>query len=140
MLSFEFEPPTESTCTCCGGHSTALTRFVYRDGDAYAIYYARFSANHPEHTVIATVSVGDWGEGATPGNRVAFAFEIRSSESEYQVSLIDAEFSPWRDAKVIGRTLDRSEALVHPMVKEVFHIADHMVTDDPVIQGYLNGT
>ena len=140
MLSFEFEPPNESTCECCGGRSTSLTRFVYRDGDAHAIYYAQFSDKHPEHTVIATISVGEWGEGATPENRVAFAFEIRPTESEYQVGLLDAQSSPWRNAKIIGRTLNRSEALLHPMLNEVFHIADHMVTDDPILRSYLSGT
>jgi hypothetical protein len=139
MLTIEFEPPKESEpCECCGGRTTSLTRFVYRDGDAHAIYYARFSNNHSEHVVVATISIGEWGEGETPEDRVAFALELRNGKSEYQVGLIDAEFSPWRNSKIIGRTLNRSEALAHPLVNEAFHITDHMVTEDPEIRGYLN--
>ena len=139
MLTLEFEPEHESgPCECCGGRTTSLTRFVHKDGDAYAIYYAQFSNNHPEHSVLATVSLGPWGEGAVPEQRVAFALELRSSQSQYEVAVIDADRSPWREAKIIGRTLNRDEALKHPMLAEVFHITDHMVLEDMPLKAYLN--
>lgn len=139
MLSIEFEPANQSEpCKCCGSLTTSLTRFVYNDGDAYTVYYAKFSTNHSER-VVATVSLGEWGEDSTPDDqRVAFALELRSSENEYQVGLIDARFSPWQEEKTIGRTLNRDESLAHPLVKEAFHVTDHMVTDDVPIREYLN--
>lgn len=138
MLTIEFEPPSESRpCECCGGRTTRLTRFVHRDGDAYAVYYAQFSDNHPTRGVIATISIGEWGEGSTPHQRVAFALELRATDTEYQVGIVDAERSPWRDAAVIGRTLDRAEALLHPRLSEVFHITDHIVAEDEPIRAYL---
>lgn len=139
MLTIEFEPPNESEpCECCGGRTTALTRFVYCDGDAYAIYYARFPNNHPDRVVVATVSLGEWGEDSTPEQRVAFAVELRAAKNAYQVGLIDAERSPWHEAKTIGRTLNRDEALAHPRLREAFHVIDHMVADDLPIREYLN--
>jgi hypothetical protein len=138
MLTIEFEPARESEpCPCCGGKTTALTRFVHKDGDAHAIYYARFS-DHPERIVLATVGLGEWGEDTTPEQRVAFAFELRSAESEFQVGILDAMHSPWREAKVIGRTLDRAEALAHPLLKEASRVTDHMVSDDTPIREYLS--
>lgn len=140
MLTIEFEPPSESEpCECCGGQTTSLTRYVHRDGDAYAIYYAKFSNNHPERSVVATISLGEWGEGSSPEQRVAFALEIRSNDHEYQISLIDAVLSPWKEAKFIGRTLNREEALKHPLVKEVFNITDQIVTEDIPLREYLEG-
>lgn len=139
MIRIEFEPATTSApCPCCGGKTTALTRFVSKDDDAYAIYYARFSDNHPERVVAATISLGDWGEEAEPGDRVAFAVRIWVVGGSYQVGLVDAADSPWKDVEIIGRTLDRAEALAHPWVKEAFHITDHMVADDPEIHAYLD--
>jgi len=139
VCTIEFETTNESeACECCGGRTTALTRFVYCDGDAYAIYYARFSNNHPDRVVVATVSLGEWSESWTPEQHVAFAVELHAAKNAYQVGLIDAERSPWHEAKTIGHTLNRDEALAHPCVKEAFHVIDHMVADDLPIREYLN--
>jgi hypothetical protein len=135
------EPPKESApCECCGGKTTLLTRFVYRDNDAHAIYFAQFSYNHPDRVVLATISLGEWGEGTTPAERVAFALKMRAAESTYDVALIDAAQSPWKDAVVIGRTLDRVDALAHSRLSEVFHITDHMVVEDIPLKRYLDAT
>lgn len=48
MLEIEFEPPKESVCDCCENTTIKLVRFVYQDGDAFAVYYAQFTRDHPE--------------------------------------------------------------------------------------------
>ena len=35
--NFEFEDPVEQACGCCGSPIISLTRFVYRNGDAFAV-------------------------------------------------------------------------------------------------------
>ncbi len=140
VIRIDFEVPARAeTRDCCGGKTTSLPRFVYEDDDAHAIYYARFSDKHPYRVVVATVSLGEWGEGSTPDQRVAFAVNIWSDASNCKVHLIDAVESPWRHVDTIGRTLDRDEALRHPFLEEVFHITDHMVRDDQAIKDYLDG-
>lgn len=139
MLTFGFEEPTSSTCDCCGGITTSLTRFVYDDGDAYAIYYARFGAGHEPRVVEAVVSIGEWGEGSGPWDRLAFPLRVRAAETEYQVTIVDAAESPWAGVELLGRRLDRAEALEHERLKEVFHISDHMVRDDRPLRDYLAG-
>jgi len=59
MLRIEFEKPHQSICECCGGTSTNLTRFVYRDDDAFAVYYVAFSDNHPDRAVSVVISLGE---------------------------------------------------------------------------------
>ena len=138
-LSIEFEPPHESgPCKCCGGKTTSLTRFVYNDGDAHAIYYARFSDNHAERLVKAAVSIGEWGEGSQPDQRVAFALELRAGAANYEVHVCDADESPWQGEALLGRMLDRQQALEHPLIGEVFHITDHAVLDDQPLKAYLD--
>jgi hypothetical protein len=138
MLTFEFSEPSSTRCDCCGGVTTSLTRFVYRDGDAYAIYYARFGVTHVPRVVEAVVSIGEWGEDSGPWDRVAFPFRLRAAESEYQVTVVDASESPWEGVELLGRMLDRAEALDHARLAEVFHISDHMVHDDVPLREYLN--
>ena len=139
MLTIETdEPPHTQACACCRGTTTSLTRFVYEDGAALAIYYAAFADEHPEREIKVAVGIGDWGEASTPADRRAFALVLRMTEEQYEVTVVDAIDSPWKDVKVIGRMLDREEALADPRIKEVFHITDHMVEDDPEIKSYLN--
>ncbi len=130
MLTFEFDEPKESVCECCGNVSVRLTRFVYRDGDAHAVYYALFTKGHPEKTLSGLIGLGQWGDEASPEDRVAFPFQIWMEESNFNVSLVDAEDSPWSHVTFMGKILDREEALKHESLSEVFHITDHMVVDD----------
>lgn len=42
-------------------------------------------------------------------------------------------------ARIIGRVLDREEALTDPWLKDAFHITDHIVVDDQPVKEYLDG-
>jgi len=138
MLTFEFEKPKYLDCNHCGGKSINLTRFVYEDGNAYAVYYASFSDNHPDKTVSVVVSLGDWGEGTTPEQRVAFPISMRSNKGKYEVMLTEPDESQWKDSKILGRFLSRKEALAHPLKNQAFHITDHMVIEDEELKKYLD--
>jgi len=137
VLTIEFEKPTQSACECCGGVTTRVTRFVHRDGGAHGVYYAAFSDNHPDRAVSMVVSVGEWGDDAVPDQRAAFALLLRSGSENYEVTVIDGENSPWRDATILGRFLTRAEALSHPWLKDVFHITDHVFEEDAVVREFL---
>jgi len=138
MIEVEFEIPIEDKCPCCGAEETRLTRFVYQDGDAFAVYYAKFTKNHGEKVAYGLIGLGKWGEGGKPIDRTAFSFKIWANGDNYQVGLTDKNESPWKEVDFLGKILDRKEGLVHPFIKDVFHITDHMVTEDKVIVDYLN--
>ncbi|AMP04188.1 hypothetical protein CPter91_1815 [Collimonas pratensis] len=38
----------------------------------------------------------------------------------------------------LGRILDRTEALAHEWINDVFHITDHMIEDDKEIVEYFS--
>lgn len=140
MLTIEFIAPIESApCPCCGRTSTCLTRFVYRDGDAYAIYKAMFSESHPDLRVLATVSLGRFEEGSTADERVAFALKLTPTPTRFEVQVLGAGSSPWRNSEVLGRTLDRDEALAHPALPEIYAITDQMLVEDEPLRAYLEG-
>lgn len=139
MIEIELIEPKKSICECCNKETTSLTRFVYNDEAAFAIYYAVFSENHVEDGVIGIISLGDWGEDEISPNRVAFAFRLWQDENNHNVTITDANESPWRDSKIIGRKLTREEALSHIWIEDVFHITDHIVVDDDEIKTFLQG-
>ncbi len=137
MLEIEFEEPNTFTCDCCGGTTTKLTRFVYQDNDAFAVYYALFTDLHIDNGVMGIVSLGDWGEDEVPPSRVAFAFRLWETEDNFNVTITDAAQSEWNDAEILGRMLSREEALAHSWIQDVFHITDHMTDEDPAIREFF---
>lgn len=123
-----------SPCQCCKGRMTNLTRFVAKDGDAFAIYHATLTEQHPELGVYLAIGVDDdWSKPESP-SRVAFACWLSPAENEIRVSVTDRAESPWSESKVLGRMLDREEALASPLIDEVFHLTDHIVKQDAVIR------
>lgn len=139
MISFEFEAPHHSTCDCCGGRNTTLTRFVYADGDVHAVYYAAFSDNHEDRIVSAVLSLGEWGEDSDPTTRRAFALRLRAGPENYEVMVVGPDECAWRDSELLGPVLSREDALTHEWIAQVFHITDHILTDDAEVKGYLDG-
>lgn len=137
MLEIECEEPLTFVCECCGGTTSRLTRFVYEDEDAFAVYYAVFSDRHRDNGVVGIVSLGGWSEDEIPPSRVAFAFRLWEGEDNFNVTITDAGESEWSDVGILGRMLSRDEALEHPWLKDVFHITDHMTGDDPEITRFF---
>ena len=137
MLTIEFEPAESAVCMRCDERSTRLTRFVCRDGDAYAIYYAAFCEHHSPVFVDVLIGIGDWAESASPATRVSFYLRLRSSPEQFEVTVCDSSESPWGDVPFVGRTLSRDEALRHPEIQEIFAITDRIVTEDAPVVGYL---
>ena len=138
MIAIEFELPSVSRCECCGSETVRLTRFVSKDGDAHAVYYLQFTAGHDSLHIAGLISLGEWGDGASPDDRLAFPFRLWASTDAYNVGLMDASESPWADVTYLGRLLNRAEALSHPWCPEVFHITDHITREDKEAVAFLS--
>lgn len=134
----EMSEPSASRCDCCGGLTVRLTRFVYRDGDAFAVYYAAYSNNHPDAEIAMLVSLGRWDEGSEPSQRSAFYCRVRPTKASYEVSLGDAEHSAWGDANIIGAKLSREDALRHPLKATAFEVLDEAFEQDRSLLGFLH--
>lgn len=133
-LTIEFGAPRNPfTCPCCGESSHSLVRYVCKAGVAHAIYYAGYNDRHAERVVLVALSIGDWSDEAVPTQRVTFALELRSGATEYEVEILDAVRSPWNHVTLIGSTLNRAEALEHPLLHEVYRIADKILADDRTV-------
>ncbi len=121
----ELTDPDLSHCTCCGGLTVRLTRFVERDGSTVAAYYAMYSNNHPDNELAMLVSLGPWGEDVGPEDRAAFYCKVRVTEDSYQVMLGDAATSAWSGATLMGTLLSREAARAHPWKSTAFEVLDH---------------
>jgi hypothetical protein len=137
MFEIEISEPRFSQCECCGGQTTIVTRFVFKDGNPFALYHATFSDGHPESGVLVAIGFDDDWEAVESLTRVAFACHLHQTETEQGVAITDWSESPWNSSKVLGRQLDRDEALSHPLISEVFHLTDHIFIEDPIINAFF---
>ncbi len=135
MFEIEFNEPFHSVCTCCDSNTTSLTRFVKRDGNAYAVYYAFFTEGHSGLTGL--ISIGEWGTEKIPKDRYAFGFDMMATDESYQVMIINAEQTPWGKADILGQKLTREEAMLHPWLEDVYEITDLMADRDDEVREFF---
>jgi hypothetical protein len=96
--------------------------FVFRDGDAYAVYNIALYAGHPDCCALLQIAVGDdWSDDANPDARLAVALELQPVGQGLATRVIDAAETPWSGVVLGTRVLDRAEALAHPRLSGEFH-------------------
>lgn len=129
------DPPTK--CSCCEKMSRTVHGFVYRNKDAYSIYYAGWSEGHPDRGVTMAIAVGEWAEGSDASDRVSMGLEARATETQIQFAVLNPERSPWRKTDLLGEMLPREKALRHPALKEIFEVAEYVVRYDARVKAAL---
>ena len=137
MIEIEFEEPKETKCDYCENTTTRLTRYVYQNNDAFAVYYVLFTDGHDDKVAYCLIGLGEWGEGSEPEMRTAFSVKIWDNNNNWAVTVTDKQESPWSHVEFLGRILDRGEAIAHPFMKDAYHITDHIVTEDKPVMGYF---
>lgn len=119
------------TCHCCGKDSHVVQGFIYEDGKAHGVYYARWSEGHPEEGVRLAVALGEWGEDWWPVDCYAVALEVQQSVTQPpRFQVLSPERFSWGETEFLGRRLSRDEALARPELPHLFQVAEHVVRDD----------
>jgi hypothetical protein len=138
-ITIELGEAKEPTyCECCGNKTLTVHGFVYNNNDAHAVYFASWTIGHMEKGVTIAIGLGEWGDGASLSQRRSVGLECRTTEEQIQFAVIDPEQSPWGCSEFLGRMLHRDAALKDVEIKEFFHIAEHLVHDDPRISEFIN--
>ena len=126
-------------CPCCGNESHTVWGFIYEDGNAHAVYYAGWTIEHEDKGVTIAIGLGDWGEDTGPEDRYSIGLDVRANTSDVMFSVLEPEQSSFNDVEFIGRMMPRIEALAHPQLDHIFHVAEHIVADDPRVTTALEG-
>lgn len=132
------EESMPTACECCGRYSRTVHGFVYRNDDAYAVYYAGWSEGHPERGVTMAIAMGEWGDDSDASDRVSVGVRAFASSSEIHFSILDPEESPWSRTDLLGDMIPRKVALHHPSLKEVFTIAEVLVEHDFRVRDFFD--
>lgn len=129
-----------SICHCCEHKSNIGHGFVYKDGNAYAIYYAGWSPSHSYNKVSIAIAIGGWSDNSTSADRICFGLESYEAEKEILFRVIDPVESPWSNTELLGKMISRQDALNNSLLKEVFVIAERVVCNHDAIRKYLGIT
>jgi hypothetical protein len=129
VFRLEFDETNEKPfgpCECCGTMSRTVWGFVYRDSNAYAVYYVRWTPGHVEKDALFDVIFGPWGDDAGPPDRAMCSMELRKGVG-FRV----------RDARTDGRSTTLAETLLTreaflglPIKDEIFTLVDTIYLED----------
>jgi hypothetical protein len=127
VIRVEPEEPTKAErCIACGGTNRLMHGYVYEDDYPHGLYFLEWcDGQHPRKAAFLTIGLGAFGEGSDGNDRLAFCLE-------WSADGMGLTSRPARDnPSLLGRFLGREEALAIPNVEHLWHVADHIVRDDP---------
>jgi hypothetical protein len=130
------------TCVRCGTQFPFVHGFVYRDGDAFAVYWAELYKDHPEHPeahAVLAIAVGDdWWEGAEPGHRAWAQLDIWTDNDEIRMGFIDP--IAHHDEAHFGLSLSRENVLLDSRKDAFLKVAEEISFGDPRVSALLGTT
>lgn len=74
---------------------------------------------------------------SSSGDRACFGLTAHEGEHEVVFRIVNPEESPWGSTELLGNMLARQEALKHPLLKELYEVADVVMRHHPAIRDYL---
>jgi hypothetical protein len=136
MDSTGFADPATGSCQCCGAPTIQLARFVFRDGEPFAVYRALLAHGPHERRADVVISLGDWAETASARDRVTFACHLTADRDSFNVGFVDPGQTSWTSGE-LGRILSRDEALQHRWKQDVLSMSNQMLEEDQPLIAYL---
>ena len=134
----EGEEDTKGRCACCGREARSVHGFVFRNEDAYAVYYAGWSEGHHEDGVSMAIATGEWDDDSDAKSRVSIGIRAKVSGKRIEFTVLDPEQSPWGSSVLLGEMVPRNEALHHRSIKQFFELAELVARDDLRVKRFLN--
>jgi hypothetical protein len=133
-LTIDFQDVQE-TCLHCGALYTVSRGPVYDNHEGASIYLAGLHQCVEGRVVHLAIAVREGYEAFT--ETCAAAIQVKNGGANIEMSLVDPKFSPWQDVNYLGRILSRDEVQKSVLKDTFFHIADHIVLENPTINEYL---
>jgi hypothetical protein len=137
-LSIELgEKLAEVECESGSNHRSAYG-FIYKDGDAFGLYFALLHIERQKPLVGLTLSIGKWWDDEAIDERSWVFLNVWSTPDSFHMGLMAPGLSRHFGHKDLGAPLDRQAALASPLRDQFFAIADFIVENDPAVNSYLN--
>lgn len=128
----------DQTCNHCRATFQVTRGSAYDDNIGFGLYLTALHACHSGRVAHLVVAVRKGYQ--TFRETCAVAMQITATETDFQMSVVNAEDFPWASESYLGRIMDREEALESPLIQIFFRFADQVVDDNPKIREYFSAT
>jgi hypothetical protein len=118
------------TCPDCGNETVNVWGYAYRDEQAHAVYFVRWTRGHPERGAQLAISIGAWGDDATPDDRSCVGVECHLHDGAPAFKVVDAAQMPWSSKPLLGRMLLRTDVIGTPLAQQLFAVLDAIAADE----------
>ncbi|MCO5166157.1 MAG: hypothetical protein M9894_07290 [Planctomycetes bacterium] len=125
-------------CPDCGAFERTVWGWVRSQGDARAVYYARWQINHRERGLRLLVSLGGWGREEDEQDRKAVAFDCQVQEGGRLPAFtpLDAGGLAWSEKAFLGEKLAVADA-PPALIDEARAIAERIVQQDDRVRAFV---
>jgi hypothetical protein len=135
-LTIDFED-VDDICPHCKTRFVVSRGSVYDKGAPFSIYMAALHECGNGRTAHIGIAIK---EGYGPfTEKCAATLQAVNGGVNFEMAVVDPEYSPWNNLDYLGRMLGCDEVLVCPLKETFFHVADHVITENPTINNYLMG-
>jgi len=139
-MALAIEPAPEMrphVCADCGRSFASVHGFIYRDGNAYAVYHALLQTEHPFTVADLALSFGSWDEDAVGADRTRVGVRVWPQEGELNMYINDPEESGWGSSETFGQMAKRDNVLGTRREDVALRTAAFVVDNDDRIRGHL---
>jgi hypothetical protein len=123
-------------CDHCGRGAVHTTGFVYRAGDALAIYHATLHHHDNVHRADLAIGIGTWQTDAAVADVSAF-LTAWSEGDEIRFGFVDPADSVWSSAGLLQNQLTADQARAHSARIDLLSVAEGVVRGDPEVARHL---
>jgi len=127
----------QRSCADCGRPFSSVHGFVYKDGNAYAVYHALLQTEHPTRVADLALSFGSWDEGATGVDRARVGVRIWLDDDQLTMHIADRDESAWGDSETFGKMARRDDVLGTAREQEALRTAELVVDGDARVRDHL---
>lgn len=125
-------------CRCCGKERRASFGFIHDDGETVAFYYAALEPRqHDERSIVAAVSLGDWGHEVDPSTRYAAVIRAKLVEGEIELTFLEPADSPVKDRAMLGNIMSKADAIASATRDRFIEIAGAVLLEDPDVNEHI---
>jgi hypothetical protein len=135
-LTLEIGRTDSAPCASCGLPSIRSSGFIYREGDAHAIYHVLAHGGESPHADLA-IGVGSWEESEAVANQSAF-LALSTTEDAIRFSFVDPAESAWARSRLLAHPLTAEQARASDHRDDFIEASELVATADPAVAHVLS--